>query len=471
MSKSIFMKILATYIAVMFTTLAIVGGLQMIMVKAYLMDSKEKELLVRGKDLAEIIKPMLSSGQDPREIIFMLNRADRILGTEIWVVDHTGKVLVAAADHLYCEGNQLNPKDMQMLNSGKVSISRGQSQFFQEAVIRAAVPMMDESKFIGAVILYTPVAGINATVSKMKELHVGTAAVGLIISIVLGFIISRYITKPLIEISSATNRIAHGNFQDRVRVTSQDELGRLAESFNDMTQKLGEYEDLRRSFVANVSHELRSPLTSIQGFLNALVEGKPKDEAERARYLAILQTESNRLGRLVNDLLEISRFDNDSVPLNFEPFPLEIVIKRALATLKPQAEAKHIVVKIAIPAGLSSCFGDEDRIEQVFHNLLENAIRYTPENEKILIAASLQGDRVLVEVADKGPGISPEHLTHIWERFYRADQDRSRAKGGTGLGLAIVKEIVEKHGGEVSIESKMGIGTTFGFTIPMEKNS
>ncbi len=468
MRKSIYLKILATYVLVILITLAAVGGLQVFIVQAYLMDSKEKELLVRSKDLADVIKPMLSRGRDPREIIFMLNRADRTLGTEFWVVDQHGIVLVAAADHLYCEGNALESADLATLRAGKVSVRRGQSQFFNEAVIRAATPLMEEGEFIGAVILYSPVAGINDTITKMKELHFGTAVVGLVLSIIIGFMISRQITRPIVEISSATQSIANGNFKDRVRVSSQDELGRLAESFNNMAQKLDEYDNLRQEFIANVSHELRSPLTSIKGFIDALVEGKPKDEAEKNQYLSIIQTETNRLGRLVNELLEISRFDNDSISLNLEPFPIETVIKRAIATLRPQAAAKQLTVKVAVPAGLPACFGDEDRIEQVVHNLLENAIRYTPTGEKVLITARLLEDKILVEIADKGQGIPPEHLTNIWERFYRVDADRSRARGGTGLGLAIVKEIVEKHGGEVGVDSEEGIGSTFSFSIPID---
>ena len=471
MRVSLFIKILATYVLVVFFTITVVGGLQLLLVQNYLMDTKEKELLVKSQDLADIIKPLLISGQDPHPVISSLNRVDRILGTEAWVIDNSGKVLAASADHIHCEGNVLEATDLQQLKSGQVSLRRGQSQFFQKAVIRAAAPVLDQGKFIGAVILYTPVAGINDTFSKMRELQSGTAILGIILSVILGLFLSRYITRPLREVSQVARRIAEGNFEDRVRIKSRDELGQLGETFNYMTQQLEDYEKMRREFVANVSHELRSPLTSIQGFMDALIEGKNKgDEQEKAKYLSIIQKETYRLSKLVNELLDLSRFDAQVVYFDMEAFPITTVINRATASLKPQLDEKNITIRTVIPKDLLYCFGDEDRIEQVVHNLLQNAIRYSPKGEKILISARLLTDEILVEIADNGPGISREELPRVWERFYRVDKARSRGMGGTGLGLAIVQEIIKKHGGRVTVESEHGEGAVFGFTLPIVTN-
>lgn len=467
MRVSLFIKILATYVLVVFFTITVVGGLQLLLVQNYLMDTKEKELLVKSQDLADIIKPLLISGQDPHPVISSLNRADRILGTEAWVIDNSGKVLAASADHIHCEGNVLEATDLQQLKSGQVSLRRGQSQFFQEAVIRAAAPVLEQGKFIGAVILYTPVAGINDTFAKMRELQSGTAILGIILSVILGFFLSRYITRPLREVSQVARRIAEGDFEERVRIKSRDELGQLGETFNYMTQQLEDYEKMRREFVANVSHELRSPLTSIQGFMDALIEGKSRDEQEKVKYLSIIQKETNRLSKLVNELLDLSRFDAQVVHFDMEAFPITTVINRATASLKPQLDEKNLTVKTVIPKDLPNCYGDEDRIEQVVHNLLQNAIRYSPKGEKILISARLLIDELLVEIADNGPGIPREELPRVWERFSRVDKARSRGKGGTGLGLAIVEEIIKKHGGQVTVESEPGEGAVFGFTLPI----
>lgn len=466
MKSNIFVKILATYVIVILLAIAIVGGLQLFLVQNYLMGSKEKELLMKSRDLSEIIKPLLISGQDPHPVIASLNRADRILGTEAWVLNSSGKVLAASADHIHCEGNTLEAADLQQIKSGQVSVRRGQSQFFQEAVIRAAAPVMDRGNFIGAVILYAPVAGVNDTFSKMREIYLGAAVLGIILSAALGLLLSRYITKPLREVTQAAHGIAGGNFDDRVPVKTRDELGQLGETFNYMARRLADYEQMRREFVANVSHELRSPLTSIQGFIDALIDGKSKDKQDEAKYLAILQKETYRLSKLVNELLEISSFDAQRVRFNMEPFPITAVVNRAAAILKPQLDEKKLSIRTAIPKDLPLCYGDEDRIEQVIHNLLENAIRFSPPENKILVSARLLDDEILVEIADNGPGIPGDELPRLWERFYRVDKARSRDKGGTGLGLAIVQEIISKHGGQVSADSEPGEGAVFGFTIP-----
>jgi len=469
MKNKIITKIALSYMVVILITMAVVGWFQLYMVRNYLMDSKERELVVRSQDLATVIKPILISGRDPRPMVFSFNRADRILGTEFWVVDHTGKVLVAAADHLYCEGNTLAKSEVSELKAGKQSIKRGQSQYFKEAVIRAVTPIHDGDKFVGAVILYAPVTGVNHAFASMKSIHLGAIALGLLGAIIIALVLSRYLTKPIRELNNAAKRIAEGNFADRVSVLSNDELGQLGSTFNHMAQRLDDYERMRREFIANVSHELKSPLTSIQGFTDALIDQKSRNPEERHNYLAIIRQETSRIIKLVDELLDISRFDAQRVQLDMDYFPMESVIRRAMSTLKPQLQNKDLSYKTVMADDLPQCFGDEDRIEQVVHNLLENAICYSPPGGEVVISAQTKESEVLVEVIDSGPGIPSEELDKVWERFYRIDKARSRHKGGTGLGLAIVREIIKKHGGKVMVKSLPGEETVFGFTIPICK--
>ncbi len=334
MRVNIFTKILSTYIIIIVLSMTAVSGLQLYMIRNSLIANKEREMLVRSQDLADVIKPLLISGQDLHPVITYFNRADRILGTEVWVIDKKGKVLAASANHYHCEGNTLEATELQQLVAGRVSVRRGQSQFFAKPVIRAATPVIHYGNFIGAVILYSSVEGVYESYAKMREIHLVSIVGGIIFSVILGLFLSRYITRPLLEMSGAAERIAEGNFSERVRVTSGDELGRLGDTFNHMARSLGEYEKMRRDFVANVSHELRSPLTSIRGFVDALSEGKCKDREEEARYLAIIKKETYRLGKLVNDLLEISRFDAQVITFQMDSFPVIMVINRAVASLK-----------------------------------------------------------------------------------------------------------------------------------------
>lgn len=468
MRSTLFTKIMGIYLVVVLLIMAVVGWVQLYMVRSYLMDTKERELVVRGQDLAEIIKPMIVHGQNPRELVISLNRADRRLGTEFWVVNNAGKVIVASADHIYCEGNTLEAADLQQLKAGQITVRRGQSQYFKEAVIRVVTPVLHNKQFLGAVIIYSPVTGVNEAFNNMKAIHIGAATIGLIVAIILGWTISRYISRPIQEVSQVAQEIAEGNFQSRVVVKSRDELGILGNSFNHMAQRLENYENMRREFVANVSHELRSPITSIQGFIEAIVDGKNPDETPK--YLAIIQKETHRIARLVNELLVISRYDAEVEPFNMETFPVQNVIKRAINSLQPQASEKNFEIRTAIAQELPAGFGDEDKIEQVIHNLLENAIRYSPPSSGVLITANYQNSYIIVEVTDSGAGIPEAELPRIWERFYRLDKARSRDQGGTGLGLAIVKEIIRKHGGKIAVESEAGQGTTFSFTLPVSQD-
>lgn len=465
--NSIFVKLLVSYLAVIFIAITVIGGLQLFLTRDYLLESKERELVVRSRELASIVRPLLVKGEDPHSVIVSFNRADRILGTEFWVIDDTGKVLAAAADHLYCEGNTLESADLADLKEGHISLRRGQSQYFQEAVIRTAAPILDNGKFLGAVVLFAPVKGVNEASAKMRQIYIGAAVLGVITAAVLGIALSRYITKPVREASQVAGRIADGDFEQRVKVQSEDEFGKLGATINDMSQRLAKSEKMRRDFIANVSHELRSPLTSVQGFVDALLEGKSKDPEENRKYLSIIQKETLRLNNLINDLLEISKFDSQGVHFEMDRFPIEVVLNRAYASLKPQLDAKKITVKTALPEDMPLCYGDEDRIEQVIHNLLSNAIKYSPEESKILITCQFNSEEIRVEISDNGPGIPPEDLLLVWERFYRVDKDRSRLKGGTGLGLAIVQEIIKKHSGHVIAESEYGEGSVFGFTLPL----
>lgn len=467
MKNSLFTKVMISYLVVIFLAISVIGGLHLVLFRNYLIENKERELLVRSRDLADIVGPVLVKGEDPRSVIVSFNRADRILGTEIWVIDNQGKVLAAAADHLDCEGSTLESADLEQLGQGQVSMRRGQSQYFKESVIRAAAPILDRGKLAGAVVLYSHVTVVNEALERMKQIYILAAVIGVIVAAAIGMILSRYITKPLLEVSRVAGKVSEGNFDEKVMVNSDDELGKLGLAINNMTQRLADSEQMRRDFIANVSHELRSPLTSIKGFVDALLDEKSSDKQEKKKYLSIIQTETHRLGKLVNDLFEISKFDSQGINFSMDSFPIVTVINRAVASLKPQTDKKRITVKITIPSDIPLCYGDEDRIEQVIHNLLSNAIQFSPENGKILISGRQINNELYVEIADEGPGIPADHLSKVWERFYRVDKDRSRRKGGTGLGLAIVQEIVKKHGGRVTAESDPGQGAVFGFTLPL----
>ena len=226
-------------------------------------------------------------------------------------------------------------------------------------------------------------------------------------------------------------------------------------------------EQLRRDFVANVSHELRTPLTSIKGFAEVLRMGALEDTERRLEFVETIEAHADRLTRLVDDLLAISSLDSGVSEPEREPLSLIKAVAEATAGLKPQAQRKQIVIRIEPFHDIPQVFADRHQLKQVLTNLVDNAIKFTPERGTIRITAAVSGNRVTVAIADNGIGIPAEDLPRIFERFYRVDKARSREVGGTGLGLSIVKHSVEAHGGQVGVESSPGGGTTFRFSLPV----
>ncbi len=227
-------------------------------------------------------------------------------------------------------------------------------------------------------------------------------------------------------------------------------------------------ERLRRELVANVSHELRTPLTSIKGFVETLLAGALRDEVHSRRFLEIIEAETNRLTKLVDDLLELSRLESKGVTFRLQPVDLGELATRVVARHQPRAEATGIQLECRAEAGVVAA-ADPDRIEQVLTNLLDNALKFTPEGGRIHVSVRQQGQEAFVAVEDTGRGIPPEDLPHVFERFYRADRSRTRTRGGSGLGLAIAKQLVEMQGGRISATSRPGHGSVFAFWLPLTR--
>ena len=236
--------------------------------------------------------------------------------------------------------------------------------------------------------------------------------------------------------------------------------------FHDITE-LRRLEKIRQDFVANVSHELRTPISSIKGYAETLLEGALEDKDNAKEFINIIYQDSNRLANLINDLLDLSKIESGKMRMS--PVPLDTIplIKRAVAVIENQAKAKSIALKLNLPDDLPRINSDETRFSQVMINLIDNAIKYSPEGGLITISAKLVNNVLQIDVSDTGIGISEKDLPRIFERFYRVDKARSRELGGTGLGLSIVKHIVQAHGGEVWVRSELGLGSTFSFTIPL----
>jgi histidine kinase len=287
------------------------------------------------------------------------------------------------------------------------------------------------------------------------------------IAILLSLYLSRSVTAPVQAMSLATQRIADGRYEERVQVQSEDELGQLARRFNRMAEKLAQVESMRRQLIGDVSHELRTPLTAIKGSMEGLIDGVLPPTEETFQQI---HAEADRLNRLVDDLQELSRVEAHAYQLDIRRLDVSDFIQTVTKRLAPQFETSGVALEVDLSPGLPRVLADEDRIVQVLTNLTGNALQHTPENGKVTIIASRADGEAQISVHDTGIGIPPEHLPHIFDRFYRVDKSRSRrAGGGSGIGLTIARALVEAHGGRIWAESPgEGQGSTFTFTLPTE---
>jgi signal transduction histidine kinase len=261
----------------------------------------------------------------------------------------------------------------------------------------------------------------------------------------------------------AIDQISRGNFDVLVEENPHAPHNDLAEAFNKMAQDLGSLESMRQDFISNVSHEIQSPLTSIGGFASLLQKDDLPDD-ERRRYAAVIEAESKRLSSLSDNLLKLSSLDNNKIPRDMREFRLDKQLEHIALTLEPQWSAKNLTLEADLKK--LTARGDEDLLSQAWINLLQNAIKFTPEGGQINIALTANDDCAVVKISDTGVGIAPEDQIHIFERFYKADRSRDRALGGNGLGLSLVKKIAQLHGGHISVESEPGKGAVFTVELP-----
>jgi signal transduction histidine kinase len=286
-------------------------------------------------------------------------------------------------------------------------------------------------------------------------------------ALAVSLLMSRALTAPLRAMMTATQRLTEGHYNERVPVGASDELGQLAGRFNGMAEKLEQVETMRRRLIGDMAHEMRTPLTAIKGSMEGLVDGVLPASLLTFEQVA---AEAERLSRLVDDLQELSRVESGAVILDIESVSLPELAETARKRLEQTFSAKGVSLILDLPAGLPLIHADPDRLLQVLTNLLNNALNYTPTGGNVSLSTEIRDHEVFVHVKDTGIGIPPEHLPHIFERFYRVDKSRSRqAGGGSGIGLTISRHLVEAHRGHLWAESAgVGQGSTFTFTIPLD---
>jgi two-component system sensor histidine kinase BaeS len=333
--------------------------------------------------------------------------------------------------------------------------------------VAVAAPIVVDDQTIGVAYLSQSLRDVLTVLQDLRARLALSTVVASVLAAVAGGWLSRAITRPVQRLTSAAEAIAAGHFDQPVTVHARDELGRLSHTFNDMTTRLEAARQMQADFVANVSHELRTPLASIKGTVETLCDGAVNDLEVRDRFLETIDHETDRLIRLVNDLLLLSRADSAALDLRRQPLDLGALAQSLAKRLTPQAEARRLTLRVAVSANAPMAWADVDRVEQVMLNLLDNALKYSRPGGTLTINVTAAADRqALVQVRDEGIGIPAADIARIGQRFYRADKARSREQGGHGLGLAIAQSLIHAHGGRLWLDSEEGVGTTATFTLP-----
>lgn len=291
----------------------------------------------------------------------------------------------------------------------------------------------------------------------------------LVAAVVVSLFVSRRIVEPLLTLAAVSRRLAQGFYRERTRITSDDEIAQLSQSVNQLADTLDRTEQRRLALLADVTHELRTPLATIGGYMEGLLDGVIKPTPQT---FSLILHESNRLQRLIEDLELLSRVEAGQLPVVARRTDLRSVLEEVVAQFDPLFTANRVTLSLYLDSDLPPVWADPDRVNQVLINLLSNAYRYTPADGEVTLAARHTDKTVTVSVRDTGIGISAEHLPYIFERFYRVDKSRARRSGGSGIGLAIARHLVDAQGGEIWAESDgPGKGTTFYFTLPIAVES
>ena len=340
---------------------------------------------------------------------------------------------------------------------------------FNEDMLSVLSPITYNYNLKGYVVVHSPLIRIREQRNDLNLIILATIAVIFVISTFLLIVFTDIVYFPLRKITKATEAYAEGDFTYPIDVDSNDEMGYLAASLTYMADKLSHFEDDQKKFIANVSHDFRSPLTSMKGYLEAMVDGTIPPE-QHEKYLNIVKNETERLTKLTNNLLTLNNLNITGMNLDITDFDINSTIRNTVATFEGTCKKKHISFNLVLTGEELYVSADKGKIEQVLYNLIDNAIKFSKPDSSIRLETNEKNETIFVSVKDSGIGIPKDNLKQIFDRFYKTDLSRGKDKKGTGLGLSIVKEIINAHHENINVISTVDVGTEFIFTLPKSKN-
>ncbi|MEG0214889.1 MAG: HAMP domain-containing sensor histidine kinase [Hungatella sp.] len=403
---------------------------------------------------------------DVTSVYPQLEAVATFLKAQIWVVDHKGTIVVDS-NRSAKAGTVIKGFDPTLTGNRSYCLGNYYHSFPEE-MLSVSAPIVGNYNTYGYVIIHLPIEQIQIRQTGVLNILYISSGIIFALSLIILLVFTKTVYFPLKKITTATNQYAEGNLTYKIEVNTHDEIGYLAATLNYMSAELNKMEEYQRTFIANVSHDFRSPLTSIKGYLEAILDGTIPAEMQE-KYLNRVITETERLNKLTQGMLTLNSLDSKGY-LSRSNFDVNRVIKDTAASFEGTCDAKNIILDLTFSDSIQMVYADLGKIQQVLYNLMDNAIKFSHSNSVIYIQTLVKSEKVFISVKDTGIGIPKDHVKKIWERFYKSDLSRGKDKKGTGLGLAIVKEIIQSHGETIDVISTEGVGTEFIFTLPRANN-
>ncbi len=471
MGKSLFARMLFVYILIIVIAFALVGGIFFEMLKNQYLYTQMDLMIASAQEINNWATDNYYHKMTDSDFRQHLYEKALTEGTVIWLVSGALKQIYMIVDPEKkgdADTDFMSENTLEILalteQGNAVKQVAANPKPFKGAMMSVAIPLLVDGTFVGAIVVHKEVEDFSVGISAIFRQVFTPLVISVAFAAVLVFVLSRYIVKPIRNISFGAMELARGNYDWRVKRTTHDEIGELAIAFNRMAEELKLQDGLRNTFIANVSHELRSPLASVQGFIQGILDGAIED-ADRDKYLQIVLGETKRMNSLINDLLNLAKIESGKFPIEYSEFDINELLRRCLLTFEQRIEEKNIGVNVGLSEEKLNVWADEDRISQVITNLIDNAVKFTDEGGELKVWTFCTENKVHVNISDTGVGIPQEDQPNVFERFFKVDKAHSPGTPGTGIGLSIVKRIIAQHGETIGLQSEEGKGTTFSFTL------
>ena len=465
MKQSLIKKFIFLYVCIILFIYIIVTTFTYKQINKFLIEEKKETLQKEALAIANEFNSYYYSGQmNNNNLEIYMNYIDRAYNARIWLVNCDGNI-IADSRNKYVNNSSININDLNenLLSSSFTEIGDFYG-FFNEKMISVGLPIRNQkNELLGAFIIHSSFNDIKSKASYVFTIGYITLSFGFLTFFLFIYFYIRKIVVNLTVMNKAAHNFANGDFNNTIKVSSEDELGQLANSFNYMAQELSKLEEFRQQFIANISHDFRSPLTSIKGYVGAILDGTIPTE-NQDKYLNIVLDETDRLNKLTSDILFLTKFQTQKIDLNYTSFDIHHVIRKVVDLFEHKCTQKNIKVILSFNSKELFVYADVDRIQQVVYNLFDNAIKFTNANGSITIETADKNNNASISIKNTGEGIRPEEINHIWDRFYKADPSRGKSKG-TGLGLSIVKEILKAHKQTIKVNSVVNEYTKFTFYL------